>query len=145
MTDAVVQLNCGVKVSPSPRKPSPIHILIGLIQNDPWGKQGKDSLAGMLWSKTPGHEGVKDSQTYSEVSLGRNQENQTQLTGNQMWMGTYPTNPSYVLSTGELLSDYIKKNPQLVGRAVLDRFGPEIPYLPKVREESWMQRRPSQC
>ena len=33
-----------------------------------------------------------------------------------MWMGTYPTNPSYVLSTGELLSDYIKKNPQLVKR-----------------------------
>lgn len=60
-------------------------------------------------------------------------------------MGTYPTNPSYVLSTGELLSDYIKKNPQLVGKSVLDRFGPEIPYLPKVRKESWTQGSPSQC
>lgn len=49
-----------------------------------------------------------------------------------MWLGTYPTNPSHVLSTGELLADYLKKNPQLVGKAVMDRWGPEIPYLPKV-------------
>lgn len=48
-----------------------------------------------------------------------------------MWMGTYPTNPSYLLS-GELLSDYLKKNPQLVGKSVLDRFGADIPFLPKI-------------
>ena len=48
-------------------------------------------------------------------------------------MGTYPSNPSYLLSTGEQLGDYIKKNPQLVGKSVLDRWGPEIPFLPKVR------------
>ena len=59
-----------------------------------------------------------------------------------MWMGTYPTNPSYLLTTGEPLADYIKKNPQLIGKAVLDRFGPEIPYLPKVRntKEQWTYR-----
>ena len=60
-------------------------------------------------------------------------------------MGTYPTNPSYVLSTGELLSDYIKKNPQLIGKSVLDRFGPEIPYLPKVGKAAWIQTSSSQC
>jgi mannose-6-phosphate isomerase len=49
-----------------------------------------------------------------------------------MWMGTYPTNPSKILATGELLADYIKTNPQLIGKAALDRFGPEIPFLPKV-------------
>lgn len=47
-------------------------------------------------------------------------------------MGTYPTVPSRVLSTGELLSEYLKKNPQLVGKATLDKSGPEIPFLPKV-------------
>ena len=49
-----------------------------------------------------------------------------------MWMGTYPTNPSYLLETGEPLADYIKKNEQLVGKSVLDRWGPEIPFLPKI-------------
>lgn len=49
-----------------------------------------------------------------------------------MWMGTYPTFPSRLLSTGELLGEYLKKNPQLVGKSVLDRWGPEVPYLPKV-------------
>jgi Phosphomannose isomerase len=49
-----------------------------------------------------------------------------------MWMGTHPSNPSYLLSTGEHLGEYLKKNPQLVGKAVYDRWGPEIPFLPKV-------------
>lgn len=48
-------------------------------------------------------------------------------------MGTYPSNPSYVLSTGELLEDYIKRNPQVVGEAAIKRWGPQIPFLPKVR------------
>lgn len=47
-------------------------------------------------------------------------------------MGTYPTNPSYLLSNGEHLGEYIKKNPQLLGKSVLDRWGAEIPFLPKV-------------
>lgn len=51
-----------------------------------------------------------------------------------MWMGTYPSNPSHLLSTSEQLGDYLKKNPQLVGKSVLDRYGPEIPFLPKVRK-----------
>jgi len=50
-----------------------------------------------------------------------------------MWMGTYPSNPNYLLSTGEQLGDYLKKNPQLVAKSVLDRYGPEVPFLPKVR------------
>lgn len=50
-----------------------------------------------------------------------------------MWTGTYPSNPNYLLSTDEQLGDYLKKNPQLVGKSVLDRYGPEVPFLPKVR------------
>ncbi|KAE8382940.1 RmlC-like cupin domain-containing protein [Aspergillus bertholletiae] len=96
MAEPVVQLQCGVK-------------------NDPWGKQGKNSLAGQLWSRTPKNGDVQDDETYSE-----------------MWMGTYPTVPSRILATGELLSDYLKNNPQLVGKSVLDKYGPEIPFLPKI-------------
>lgn len=50
----------------------------------------------------------------------------------QMWMGTYPSNPSYIVSTGEPLADYLKRNPQVVGKSVLDRWGGDIPFLPKV-------------
>lgn len=50
-----------------------------------------------------------------------------------MWFGTYPSVPTYVMSTGEVLQDFVKKNPQLVGKSVLDRFGAEIPFLPKVQ------------
>lgn len=47
-------------------------------------------------------------------------------------MGTYPTFPSRILATGQLLGEYLKNNPQLVGKSVLDRWGPEVPYLPKI-------------
>ncbi|KAJ6088674.1 hypothetical protein N7486_009935 [Penicillium sp. IBT 16267x] len=85
------------------------------MQNDSWGKKGKHSLAAQLWSKTPGNGPLDDNQTYSE-----------------MWMGTHPSNPSHLLTTGELLGEYLRKNPQLVGKSVLDRWGAEIPFLPKI-------------
>ncbi|KAJ5623722.1 hypothetical protein N7510_000031 [Penicillium lagena] len=72
-------------------------------------------MVGLLWSKTPDNTQIDEFKNYSE-----------------MWMGTYPSNPSYLLSTGEQLGDYLKKNPQLVGKSVLDRWGPEIPFLPKI-------------
>ncbi|KAJ5758822.1 hypothetical protein N7520_005978 [Penicillium odoratum] len=85
------------------------------VKNDSWGKKGKDSLVAQLWSKTPGNAPIDNDQTYSE-----------------MWMGTYPSNHSHLLSTGEPLGEYLKKNPQLVGKSVLDRWGAEIPFLPKI-------------
>jgi hypothetical protein len=48
-----------------------------------------------------------------------------------MWIGTYPSNPSYLLSTGEPLAEHLKKNPELIGKSVLSRYGTEIPFLPK--------------
>lgn len=50
-----------------------------------------------------------------------------------MWMGTYPTVPSRVRATGELLLEHLKKNPGLIGDSVCRRYGPDIPFLPKVR------------
>ncbi|KAL1961104.1 hypothetical protein VTO42DRAFT_3049 [Malbranchea cinnamomea] len=85
------------------------------IKNDPWGKKGRDSLAARLWEKTEGNGPIDDNTPYSE-----------------MWMGTYPSNPSYLLSSGEPLAEYLKKNPHVIGKSVLDRWGPEIPFLPKI-------------
>ncbi|RDW81390.1 uncharacterized protein DSM5745_04947 [Aspergillus mulundensis] len=96
MTDSVVQLKCGVK-------------------QDPWGKQGQESLAGQLWAKTAGSTGVSNDEMYSE-----------------MWMGTYPTVPSHILRTGESLENYLKRKPDLIGRSVKEKFADSIPFLPKV-------------
>lgn len=85
------------------------------VKHDPWGKVGSQSRAAQYWSKTPGTGTIDESQHYSE-----------------MWFGTYPSVPTYVMSTGETLQDFVKKNPQLIGKSVLDRFGAEIPFLPKI-------------
>jgi mannose-6-phosphate isomerase len=83
----------------------------------PWGKQGSESISARLCSKTPGTSfKIDESKSYSE-----------------MWMGTYPELPSYVLETGENLQDVINSNPtQLIGRTVQQKFGLDLPFLPKV-------------
>ena len=53
-----------------------------------------------------------------------------------MWMGTYPSVPSRIRSTGQLLSEHLKENPDLLGQSVCDRYGPDIPFLPKVKDKS---------
>jgi mannose-6-phosphate isomerase len=50
-----------------------------------------------------------------------------------MWMGTYPKLPSYVLSTGENLQDVLNAHGEkLIGKTVLEKFGADLPFLPKV-------------
>ncbi|OOF97972.1 hypothetical protein ASPCADRAFT_205238 [Aspergillus carbonarius ITEM 5010] len=49
-----------------------------------------------------------------------------------MWLGTYPTVPSRVLATDELLKDYLQKHPEVVGQSALEKWGPEVPFLPKI-------------
>ncbi|KKY28783.1 putative mannose-6-phosphate isomerase [Diplodia seriata] len=83
----------------------------------PWGKQGSQSVAARLASKTPGTDfKLDESKPYAE-----------------MWYGTYPDLPAYVLETGENLQDFINKTPdELLGKTVIQRFGQDLPYLPKV-------------
>jgi mannose-6-phosphate isomerase len=57
-------------------------------------------------------------------------------------MGTYPTTPSLVLATGEELQKHINANEEkLIGQPILNEFGADLPYLPKVsfRKTSIMQ------
>ncbi|KAJ5362588.1 hypothetical protein N7541_003432 [Penicillium brevicompactum] len=116
MADAVVQLRCGIKVKILSAVKFYQYMLTFIREkNDSWGKKGKESVVAQLWSKSPNNAPIDDSKHYSE-----------------MWLGTYPSNPSYLLSTGEHLGEYLKKNPQLVGKSVHDRWGPEIPFLPKI-------------
>jgi len=84
----------------------------------PWGRKGSESLAARLCAKTPGTDfKIDENKHYSE-----------------MWMGTYPELPSYVLKTGEDLQDVLDANPQeLIGTTVIEKFNQtKLPYLPKV-------------
>ncbi|KAF1989063.1 mannose-6-phosphate isomeras-like protein [Aulographum hederae CBS 113979] len=86
--------------------------------NYPWGKQGEDSLAAKLCAKTPGTDfTIDESKNYAE-----------------MWMGTYPVLPSFVLSTGEELQKVLdREEEKYIGKTVLQKFGhANIMFLPKV-------------
>ncbi|KAF7970921.1 hypothetical protein HWV62_22628 [Athelia sp. TMB] len=85
--------------------------------NYPWGKKGSKSLAARYAATVPGTDfKIDEDINYAE-----------------MWMGTYPTLPSYVLKTGDNLQDVIDKNPEeLVGAKVLKKFGTNLPFLPKI-------------
>ncbi|KAG9780789.1 mannose-6-phosphate isomerase, partial [Aureobasidium melanogenum] len=84
--------------------------------NYPWGKTGGQSLAARLCEKTNPDFKVDESKPYSE-----------------MWMGTYPELPTYSLETGQDLQEILNKNKEkLIGKKVLDKFGADLPFLPKV-------------
>lgn len=83
-----------------------------------WGKQGSKSLAARLCEKTPGTDFKIDENTsYAE-----------------MWMGTYPELPSYVLETGQELQHVLDRHAdELIGKTVTGSFEhTKLPYLPKV-------------
>jgi mannose-6-phosphate isomerase len=82
--------------------------------NYSWEKIGKDSLSAQYAAATPGTKfQIDKSKEYAE-----------------MWMGTYPTTPSLILSSGEDLQKYINANK--IGKPILSKFGADLPYLPKV-------------
>lgn len=50
-----------------------------------------------------------------------------------MWLGTYPTTPSKVLSSGEDLQRMLDANKEkLIGKPILAKFGSNLPFLPKI-------------
>jgi mannose-6-phosphate isomerase len=50
-----------------------------------------------------------------------------------MWFGTYPELPSTILSSGENLQDYLNEHSEaLIGKNILNKFGKDLPFLPKV-------------
>ncbi|WVR04735.1 mannose-6-phosphate isomerase, class I [Kwoniella sp. DSM 27419] len=70
----------------------------------PWGRVGNDSMAGRL------------SKNASDSSFKLNPEEPYA----ELWMGTHPTNPSSIRSSGALLSTYLSSNKHLLGSA--DQF-----------------------
>ena len=86
-------------------------------KSDPWGRVGAYSLAARFAQAAPGATfRYKDSEPYSE-----------------MWMGTYPSLPSRLLSNGEELQKHLDENAErLIGEKVLNKFGKDLPFIPKI-------------
>jgi mannose-6-phosphate isomerase len=47
-------------------------------------------------------------------------------------MGTHPTLPSKLHSSGKTLRDHLQAHPELIGDAVRKQFGDDLPFLFKV-------------
>jgi mannose-6-phosphate isomerase len=79
----------------------------------PWGKTGKEPLAAQYAAATPGTKfQIDENKEYAE-----------------MWMGTYPTTPSMILSSGEDLQKHINANKEkLIGKPILSKFGSDLPF-----------------
>lgn len=91
--------------------------LSGTCNNYPWGKKGHQSLAAQLCKKTPGIDfAINDDEYYSEL-----------------WFGDYPNFPARDLESGQALADILKFNEErLLGSYSMEKFGNNLPFLPKV-------------
>lgn len=81
------------------------------VQKYAWGKLGSSSLVARLAeanSKTT----INEEDPYAEL-----------------WMGTHPSGPSVVSSTGEPLLNYLQKNGDSLGEAERKAFGTDLPFL----------------
>ena len=50
----------------------------------------------------------------------------------QLWMGTHPSKPSHLLKDGKSLADVLHADASLIGPAVREKFGDDLPFLFKV-------------
>ncbi|CAO2185469.1 unnamed protein product [Urochloa humidicola] len=102
-------------VEPSP-PPPPQPRLLRLrcaVQHYEWGRRGSASLVARLADEDP-----DPSRPYAEL-----------------WMVTHPSGPSTLLLAGgggELLGDWLARNPDALGPAVAARWGGDLPFLFKV-------------
>ncbi|QRV87230.1 mannose-6-phosphate isomerase [Ceratobasidium sp. AG-Ba] len=94
-------------------KTPPVFRLLAGANSYEWGKIGQTSKAGQYARADPEFK-LQDDKPYSEL-----------------WMGTHPTLPSK-LQSGETLYDHLKSHPELIGGAIRERFGDDLPFLFKV-------------
>jgi mannose-6-phosphate isomerase len=79
-----------------------------------WGKTGRNSKVALYAQVNPTFV-LDEVKPYAEL-----------------WMGTHPSCPSSRLDTGESLLSILRKNPELLGQKVRDKFGDDLPFLFKV-------------
>ncbi|XP_057664618.1 mannose-6-phosphate isomerase [Diorhabda carinulata] len=85
------------------------------VQEYDWGKRGSQSAVAQLLKKRNLDVKIDECKPYAEL-----------------WMGTHVNAPSIIKETGELLSDYIDKNPKVLGEKVAEIFNNQLPFLFKI-------------
>ncbi|KAG8924899.1 Mannose-6-phosphate isomerase [Tulasnella sp. 418] len=94
--------------------------LIAGAQSYDWGKIGQDSKVAQYASTCSPSFQLDEKKPYAEL-----------------WMGTHPSMPSKLASTGEGLKEFLQRDPErFIGKKVVQRFsgeeGPDLPFLFKV-------------
>lgn len=85
------------------------------IQNYAWGKLGGHSAVASLYqSAKPGYK-LDSTAPYAEL-----------------WMGTHPNGPAFCTAAGDLLIDFIRRDPTVLGQKSRELFGDDLPFLFKV-------------
>ena len=85
------------------------------VQQYAWGKMGLDSQVALL-----------------AKSRGQDFEIQSNLPYAELWMGTHPNGPSRIMKSNQLLDDYIKNMPEVLGDNCRRLFGNNLPFLFKI-------------
>lgn len=86
------------------------------VQNYEWGKLGLTSKVATLVKCANIDYEINESTPYAEL-----------------WMGTHPSGPSRLKSTGTSLLSFLQQHPEHLGdKAARNKFGTDLPYLFKV-------------
>merc|ERR1711981_339202 len=85
------------------------------VQNYAWGKTGSESEVAKLYASGNADVEVEEDKPYAEL-----------------WMGTHPSGPSVLASTGSTLKSWIAENGESLGAVLLDKYGLDLPFLFKV-------------
>lgn len=97
------------------------------VQNYEWGRKGRDSEVARLFALNSDSE-IEPEKPYAEF-----------------WMGTHESGPSFLIQNGEEsngflmdesegvnLKSWVLKNPNVLGEKMVQKWGPDLPYLFKV-------------
>ncbi|XP_012259805.2 mannose-6-phosphate isomerase [Athalia rosae] len=89
--------------------------LMCVVQSYDWGEKGSKSTVATLMKASSFSYSLDESKPYAEL-----------------WMGTHGNGPSVVKEKGVPLGLYIAENSHVLGQAVQEKFGSELPFLFKV-------------
>lgn len=84
------------------------------VKNYEWGKKGLNSFVAQLIKATEPTATIEDK-PYAEL-----------------WMGTHPSGPNFIIGEEKTLSEWIEENPKCLGEKVVKKFGNQLPFLFKV-------------
>ena len=69
----------------------------------------------LLYSGQMSAEDLEEEETYAEL-----------------WVGGHSKTPNYLAATGQDLAEFLRENQDILGRRIVESFGPNLPFLMKV-------------